>query len=125
MWFWQLYKSSQPRNPTSDFIRPDSLASISLSVQEESLLGPFSPNSSVSVLSDGMTPVSQELSDGEVTAMLQDSDLQTLPYGPPLDLSWDLLCDRDIFRVCLGALVQALDTVARPGQVSSLVRLYC
>jgi len=99
----QAYKSSQPRNPTSDYIRPDSQASVSLSSKmaarssEENLLGPFfSDRPSEEGSSNG---ASEDLLDGEVEATIQECDLQTLTSLPPLDLSWDLLCSTDIFRV--------------------------
>lgn len=106
-----MYRNSQPRNPVSDIIRPDSGASISIGSSKggrstEDLLGPI--ESDLGLDSEGDSLPSPSVLDSSAAFDLSGKDLQvaiheadhiTLASMPPLDLSWDLLCEVDTFQV--------------------------
>ena len=111
----QAYRASQPRNPISDIIRPDSGASISIGSSKggrstEDLLGPIGSDlglesgegdslPSPSVLEPAMD---FDLTNKDLHIAISEADLLTLSATPPLDLCWDLLCDVQTFQVCVG-----------------------
>lgn len=109
----QVYRTSQPRNPISDIIRPDSGASTSIGSSKggrstEDLLGPIGSDLGLEGSEGDSLPspsildsaTNFDFSDKEVHVAISEADLLTLSATPPLDLCWDLLCDVQTFQVC-------------------------
>ena len=115
---------SQPRNPVSDIICPDSEASISIGSSRggrgttddastrggrssEDLLGPIGSELGLDSDMDSLPSPSVmnaasssfELSEKDQQLAIREADLLTLSATPPLDLCWDLLCDVETFQV--------------------------
>lgn len=108
---YNVYMTSQPRNPISDIIRPNSDASISIGSSRggrscEDLLGPIS--SDLGVESDGESfpspsalepsPSTSDCTGKDMSTLIREADLVTSETIPPLDLCWDLLCDVETFQ---------------------------